>query len=65
MLCAGWWGYIGLVLTPIYLVQNCYHFLKAAFGPRLAAGMPAAVTADAGAWPPPPTPEWAREVQEA
>ena len=65
MLVCGWWGYVGIVLTPIYLTQNCFNFLRSAFGTRIAAGAaPVAVANQAGVWPPPPTPDWAREVQE-
>ena len=28
MLVAGWWGLIGLVLTPVYFFQNLYHLAK-------------------------------------
>ena len=65
MLVAGWWGYVGIVLTPIYLVQNCFHFTRAALGTKVAAGpVRVAIAPQEGVWPPPPTPDWAREVQE-
>lgn len=62
MLVAGWWGIIGLILTPIYLCQNTYYLLKTVFGPKAAAG---AVAPEEGssAWPPAPSDEWGREIQ--
>ncbi|BDI28462.1 hypothetical protein CCAX7_005130 [Capsulimonas corticalis] len=52
MLICGWWGYIGLVLAPVYIITNCYHFLKNALGPKAQPPVP---VAPAGAWPPPPS----------
>ena len=52
MLVCGWWGYIGIVLAPTYIVMNGYHFLRNAFGPKAQPPLP---IAQAGAWPPPPS----------
>jgi len=62
MLVCGWWGYIGIVLTPIYIVMNCYNFLSIAFGTKLASVTPDQQL-EPGVWPPPPE-EWGQEVQE-
>ena len=44
MLVCGWWGYIGLVLTPVYFFQNLYHLTRIVSGPkslpRLSADRP-------------------------
>lgn len=66
MLVCGWWGMIGLVLTPIYIINNCFQFSKTAFGQK-EASLPASVEREAArsdVWPPPPADEWGQEVQE-
>ena len=40
MLVAGWWGLIGLVLTPVYFFQNLYHLAKIVGGTKAAAAEP-------------------------
>ena len=40
MLVAGWWGLIGLVLTPVYFFQNLYHLAKIVSGTKAAATEP-------------------------
>ena len=65
MLVCGWWGYIGIVLTPIFLVQNCFYFLTNAFGPKAAAGRPVnSGSEDAGVWTPAPAADWGQETEE-
>lgn len=51
MLVAGYWGYIGLILSPIYFVSNIINFFGVVFGPKLAANAP---QANDGMWPPAP-----------
>lgn len=63
MLVCGWWGIIGLVLTPVYICQNTYYLLKTVFGPKAASGAVGAASVPTGAWPPAPT-EWGEELQE-
>ncbi|HEX5323651.1 MAG TPA: hypothetical protein VFW40_07690, partial [Capsulimonadaceae bacterium] len=64
MLICGWWGLIGLVLTPVYICQNTYYFLRTAFGKKAASGDAAHATAASTAWPPAPAEDWGQEVQE-
>lgn len=54
MLVAGWWGIIGLILTPVYFAQNLYHLTRIVTGPKAAPrqGQPAVL--EEGVWPPPP-----------
>ncbi len=40
MLVAGWWGLIGLVLTPVYFCQNLYHLAKIVGGTKSAQSPP-------------------------
>ncbi len=56
MLVCGWWGIIGLVLTPVYFCQNVYYFARIALGEKQTprAGQAAALP-DGGTWPPAPT----------
>jgi len=37
MLVAGWWGLIGLVLTPVYFFQNLYHLSRVVTAAKAAA----------------------------
>ena len=37
MLVCGWWGFVGLVLTPIYFVSNLYHLGAVLAGPKQSA----------------------------
>ncbi len=60
MLVCGWWGYVGLVLTPVYFFQNLYHLTRIVTGPKslprhAQTAIPAEGMADGGVWPPPPT----------
>ena len=56
MLVCGWWGYIGLVLTPVYFCQNVYYFGRIALGEKQTprAGQAAALP-EGSTWPPAPT----------
>lgn len=56
MLVCGWWGYIGLVLTPVYFCQNVYYFSRIALGEKQTprAGQPDVLPAE-NTWPPAPT----------
>ncbi len=53
MLALGWWGLIGLVMTPVYFVQNLYSLTRIVSGPKAAPRQEAAVREE-GVWPPPP-----------
>jgi hypothetical protein len=37
MLVCGWWGYIGIIMTPVFLINNCYQFCKAAISNKKQA----------------------------
>ena len=54
MLVAGWWGIIGLIMTPVYFVQNLYHLTRIVSGPKAAPRQEQAVVMEEGVWPPPP-----------
>jgi hypothetical protein len=54
MLVLGWWGFIGLVLTPIYFAQNLYYLTRIVSGPKAAPRQGQPVVASEGVWPPPP-----------
>lgn len=42
MLVCGWWGYIGIVMTPVFLINNCYQFCKTAVSnKKQSAALPA------------------------
>jgi hypothetical protein len=64
MLVCGWWGIIGLVLTPVYICQNTYYFLKTAFGPKSSTGDATYATEQSGSWPPVPAEDWGQEVKD-
>lgn len=36
MLVAGWWGIIGLIMTPVYFAQNLYYLTRIVTGPKAA-----------------------------
>lgn len=60
MLVCGWWGYVGLVLTPVYFFQNLYHLTRIVTGPKSIprhgqTTIPADGMTGEGVWPPPPT----------
>lgn len=64
MLVCGWWGYIGIILTPIYFIQNIFNFCRIAFGPKIAAiGPDDNCLNQENAWPPSPA-IWGRETSE-
>ena len=54
MLVAGWWGLIGLIMTPVYFVQNLYYLTRIVSGPKATPRPGTAAVLDAGVWPPPP-----------
>ena len=54
MLVAGWWGIIGLIMTPVYFVQNVYHLTRIVSGPKATPKQEQAVVMEEGIWPPPP-----------
>lgn len=56
MLVCGWWGIIGLVLTPVYFCQNVYYFARIALGEKQTPRAGQAVALPEGStWPPAPT----------
>lgn len=54
MLAAGWWGIIGLIMTPIYFVQNLYYLTRIVTGSKVAPRQEQTAVLEEGIWPPPP-----------
>jgi len=54
MLVAGWWGIIGLIMTPVYFAQNLYYLTRIVTGPKAAPRQGHPVVPEEGIWPPPP-----------
>jgi len=48
MLVLGWWGFIGLVLTPVYFAQNLYYLTRIVSGPKAAPRQGQPVVASEG-----------------
>jgi hypothetical protein len=48
MLVAGWWGIIGLVLTPFFLIGNTYHLISVSCGRKRATRDP--IRAEPNGW---------------
>lgn len=54
MLALGWWGVIGLVMTPVYFFQNLYSLTRIVTGPKAVPRQGQRAVSEEGVWPPPP-----------